>query len=130
MEAAMKSKTKTAQQKTKTATRATPAALPISLTVMTTILREDHKELRRALTAARQALDEFVEDTGPGDFFMEGYIRDYAVVRGPFRDAAARAVAIDPGNMEGDLVNAYAVPGVLFGMSLAWLMLGGTDGGR
>jgi hypothetical protein len=107
-----------------------PPALPISLEVMATILREDATELRRALTAARLALKEFVEDTGPGDFSMEAYIRDYAEVRGPFHDQVARAIALDPGNIEGDLVNAYAAPGILFGMSLAWLMLGGTDGAR
>jgi len=87
----------------------TPELLPISLLTMAGIMKEDPAELRDDVT-------------------FEHYITDDALVRGPYREHAARAVAVDPGNIDGGLIVAYATPALPAGMAFAWLIL--TDGVR
>ena len=90
--------------------RTRPEPLPISRLTMAGIMKEDPAELRDDVT-------------------FEHYITDYALVRGPYReDDATRAVAVDPGNIDGGSISAYATPAILGGMAFAWLIL--TDGVR
>ena len=118
-------------RKTPTKTQTAPQALPLELTLLAaTIMERDPDELRLALSAAREALESVTE--GPEDCHnrISEYIRIHAEERGPCADGVQKALAADPGNLGGDLYTGYATPGLLAGLSLAWLILRGEGGTR
>ncbi|HEX5110616.1 MAG TPA: hypothetical protein VFV95_19335 [Vicinamibacterales bacterium] len=78
------------------------------------------------MAAAMRALESFANQDAEEDAAsnrLSEYIRDYAEVRGAFRDSVQGAIAA--GRIEGDLQNAYADPALLAGLAFAWLMLSG-----
>jgi hypothetical protein len=104
-------------------------SLPIDLAAVARLTTDssDIAELRRAFTVAREALEDYAEGSEGEECHdrISEYIREYAEERGPFAETAQQALDVDPGNMSGNLQNAYSAPAFLAGLSIAWLMLRG-----
>jgi hypothetical protein len=103
-----------------------PRPLPTALLAVAALVNvaNDTETLAAALAAARAA----VKNTPGGDCDdISEFIRRYAIA-GPFGGSVAKALLLDPGNIDGDLHNAYAHPALLAGISLAYLVFS-NDGG-
>jgi hypothetical protein len=99
-------------------------ALPSELALLAGVLRADPVDLQNALTAAHEELVRYADPTNDHrtiDF--EGFIQPYAEF-GPCASQVRKALDADRGNMVGELMRAYAHPGVLAGLSLAWFTFG------
>jgi hypothetical protein len=98
--------------------------IPLQLRTLAKLLNQgdEKKLLGEALTAAKQVLS----DLGEYPDAIHDFIGRSAET-GPYKKGVARAIAVDPGNIDGDLHNAYGIPGLLAGIAFAYVFL--NDGG-
>lgn len=105
--------------------------VPQQLMVLMAMLGErDQKEALSALTAARHAIRDFsYSDDADGSGSIFGYVARSGET-GLWAKSVARAYALDPGNINGDLINAFGRPAVIAGLAFAWLVLTNDGGAR
>jgi hypothetical protein len=111
--------------------KTTPEPLPIKLLALAALLGETERQdmnalLRGALSAASTALRKT-----PGEYpdAIHSYIDQYAK-SGAFKKAVAAAARLDSDQIDlfGGLHNAFAIPALFVGLSVAYLILA-NDGG-
>jgi hypothetical protein len=103
-------------------------ALPTELALLAGVLRSDPADMHSALTAARAVLMRYADPENDNRRIeFDEFIQPYAE-HGPHAASVRKALDADPGNMVGTLMSAYAEPGILAGIALAYLAFGpGSD---
>jgi hypothetical protein len=121
LEAIMKKKSASRQLNQRAGSRKRQPEVPVQLRALAALLHVTDGNLGAALVAAKRAAE------SPEDYpdVIHAYIRRWAET-GPHKDDVARAVAVDPGNIDGGLHNAYATPALLAGVAFACVIFGGV----
>lgn len=109
---------------------AKPAPLPFGVLALSALIGtqgdpEDVKMWRRALEVAKKRLidqPQYPEDE------MLSWVQQEAEA-GVYGDSMRRAMAVDPGNITGDLLNGIGGPALRVGLCLAYLVLTHHGGG-
>ena len=119
----------------KARTQKSEPPIPLTLRVLATLIGEhDDRKIRQALTAVRKALREELGDEF-GDA-IHAYIEQSART-GSFKADFANAKKLEDRldddkafNLSGGIHNAYAQPGLLAGLTFAYVLLTNDGGAR